>query len=278
MKKRKAIYQILLRFLPKAYVETSISAGLLAYACASIAQFDFTVSYAFFLFFATLGIYNLLRSASLFRSVQNVSFSTMVDALLIPIHLAIGLIAGLIALFFLAFISFDLGTYLLIALLFVVAILYRFKWLRVNNIRTALSDLPYLKAFFVALVWTILCVTIPMQNSLDLWRMSLAAFLYFLGLSIPFDIRDLYFDKPQRRTIPQVLGRLWSHRLSALLIALGYLLVDFGMSRSIIILSIGLAIHILLILQTNPNQSRPWLYRLLDWCPVLFAWYLLDTF
>ena len=276
MKKRFLTYELIRRFLPKSYLETALSAGVLAYAFGSLGGFEQRTGYAFFLFFATWSVYNVLRFVSMLRHMKVMTLSVLVDAVHIPIHIALSAVSGFLALVSLFFLSFDTGTVLLIALLFVVTLLYRFKWLVVDQNRVSLSDLPFAKAFLVALTWSALCAAIPLKFDGNYGIQYAAAFFYFLGLAIPFDIRDLHFDAKSRRTIPQILGVEKAKQLALFFISLGFFLLDYRMSHSILVLILGLFAHIGLMMQTSPEQNRLWLYRLLDLCPLLYAWYALS--
>ncbi len=276
MKKRFLTYELIRRFLPKSYLETALSAGVLAYAFGSLGGFEQRTGYAFFLFFATWSVYNLLRVVSMLRHMKVMPLSVLVDAVHIPIHIALSAVSGFLALVSLFFLSFDTGTVLLIALLFVVTLLYRFKWLVVDQNRVSLSDLPFAKAFLVTLTWSALCAAIPLKFDGNYGIQYAAAFFYFLGLAIPFDIRDLHFDAKSRRTIPQILGVEKAKQLALFFISLGFFLLDYRMSHSILVLILGLFAHIGLMMQTSPEQNRLWLYRLLDLCPLLYAWYALS--
>ncbi len=69
--------------------------------------------------------------------------------------------------------------------------------------------MPYLKGHFIAFCWTGIIVAFPLLNSPNspIFEMDLLAFyLLIFGTSIPFDIRDLQFDDPKQKTIPQVFG------------------------------------------------------------------------
>lgn len=77
-----------------------------------------------------------------------------------------------------------------------------------------LRDLPYLKIFFIAIVWSITIVWIPLVNTnfgtgigINLGLALLQNFLFVVAITLPFDIRDLGFDKRSNlKTIPQLLG------------------------------------------------------------------------
>jgi len=75
-----------------------------------------------------------------------------------------------------------------------------------------LRDIPFLKAHLVAGVWTGVSIILPALQS-DLvwtwmhWIFFLAIYCFVLSLAIIFDIRDIQLDEPEKRTIPQLLGK-----------------------------------------------------------------------
>ena len=73
----------------------------------------------------------------------------------------------------------------------------------------ALRDVPYLKLFFISISWGFITVLLPQFSEHDLdisWMLILINTLYIIGITIPFDIRDLETDSVDKKTIPQVFG------------------------------------------------------------------------
>lgn len=259
-------------FIPLAYIETAISACLLAWAQAKLAESENASIYAVFVFFGTLTVYNLLRVVSLFRRVQGgVNWKSVPDLLFVPLHITIVGIAGLTALVLLFFQKLNLSYVLLICLLFFTSLSYRFRWFRLRSKNVALSDLPHLKSILVAGVWMLICSVIPNSFKISEWLTYLTIFLYFFGLSIPFDIRDLERDAPTRRTIPQVFGVAKSKNISLSLILLSHILSTYQMQCSILIFIVSALIHAFLINSVSEKQNKANIYRLLDAAPILLA-------
>ena len=73
-------------------------------------------------------------------------------------------------------------------------------------------DLPFLKAYVVAVAWTSMLVFLPLMqthagwNATQLWY-SLAMFLFIFALAVIFDLRDVPIDDPTMKTIPHLLGK-----------------------------------------------------------------------
>lgn len=111
-----------------------------------------------------------------------------------------------------------LGVGLLLSISYVVPV---FKW--------RMREISFLKAPLVALVWTTIVIGLPyLQTGVscpDFYPYAGAFFCYFLALTIPFDIRDLSFDKNTHRSIPSVFGIEKSRWLAILLILLSIFII-----------------------------------------------------
>jgi hypothetical protein len=87
-----------------------------------------------------------------------------------------------------------------------------------------LRRLPLLKGFLIAYVWTVLVVVLPNRlASHELpgpspWWFASIWFCYFLALTVAFDVRDLPYDLPSLRTLPQVFGPRMAKLLAVLLL------------------------------------------------------------
>lgn len=91
--------------------------------------------------------------------------------------------------------------------------------------KISLRKIPGLKIFCIAISWSGLIVLLPLvQNNLsvntNVLLFFLQQFLFVLVLTIPFDLRDMRFDKKELKTIPQVLGVIPTKVVGIVLIAL----------------------------------------------------------
>jgi len=66
---------------------------------------------------------------------------------------------------------------------------------------------PMTKSFWIALVWTLIAVVIPKLTIGAFQFSDLIFFLLFFALTLPGDIRDSEADRPQMKTIPQLIGK-----------------------------------------------------------------------
>lgn len=198
------------------YSNVWIALGASATTWQSLLLFESEVNilYVLFVGFATLATYNFQRIVKfrnrpeyvqagrnnwLFRNRRTLSLVTF--------------IAG-IGTAFLAFYlpSFAFPILLMMAL---ISLFYVVRFIPGKGKKLALRDLPLMKVFLIALVWTVVSVLIPLQNSTGfefvvtpqiLILALLEKFTFLLAITIPFDIRDVEYDHPTQRTIPQLLG------------------------------------------------------------------------
>lgn len=89
-----------------------------------------------------------------------------------------------------------------------------------------LRRIPFLKALIIAFVWASIAVVLPGAFELDgspfisdeVWWIMSIWLCYFLAIAIAFDIRDLPYDLPSLRTIPQVFGARGAKFVAVLLL------------------------------------------------------------
>ena len=108
------------------------------------------------------------------------------------------------------------GTMVLLSLVYVVPLFGK-----------SLRQLPYLKSPLIALVWVVVLFIFPSLNEGISFRALVGPvssyFLFFLALTIPFDLRDMQIDPSTQKTLPMVLGEKGSRFLSVGLIAVYFI-------------------------------------------------------
>tara|TARA_Y100001935_G_C17265478_1_gene488925 strand:- start:1 stop:822 length:822 start_codon:yes stop_codon:yes gene_type:complete len=113
-----------------------------------------------------------------------------------------------------------------IAVLTVLAALYALPmWPNSNNLRS----LGVLKIVVVALVWTGFTVLLPILDAdlaigWDAIILLVQRFLMVLVLMLPFEVRDMRYDHPAMKTVPQRFGVERTKKLGYVLTALYFLL------------------------------------------------------
>ncbi len=207
----------LIRFIIYSNILVSLAAGTLTYSVSSYFSFSDALFYGWCVTLATLFLYNLQRLMR-FEDVEKQASDRHKWLVLhrgaITILCVLGAAGGVVT-YLLLGLSNDV--YLIIALT-LVGFFYAYSGWRFN----ALRELPYLKIYLIAFVWTLVSVVWPVYRegvwNEDVLIMSCVVFLYILATTIPFDIRDLTYDHEQQKTIPQLLGKQRSKYTSALLL------------------------------------------------------------
>ena len=107
--------------------------------------------------------------------------------------------------------------YFLLSILFFMCLSYS-----VFHPRFSIRSIPYLKSFFIALSWTILCCALPMSYANKEFYNGSFFFILFYALAVSSDFRDLRIDPIELKTLPQVLPK------KALLMLILFSLTTFG--------------------------------------------------
>ncbi|QNF32409.1 hypothetical protein HUW51_06565 [Adhaeribacter swui] len=177
-------------------------------------------------FLATFFIYNL-DGLLPYKFNQNVVVS---ERKIWVIHyrqkllFCIGL-AGAIALFL--FINYGQPRYLwLIAHLVIISMLYSWRIIpQKNGDLIPLRNIPLLKIFLIAYVWSCVTVILPLlatnklSISVDIGLLFLRRFTYLFALTLLFDIRDYKKDKiTHTLTFPGLVGVLFTKILATILL------------------------------------------------------------
>lgn len=204
-----------------------------------------------FLFFGTIVCYNFIKfgvEAKKYLIVAN------------PYHKIIqgfSFLAFICAAYF--FLKLGLKTRLVILILMGVAVLYAIPLLpKAKNLR----NFAGLKTFLVALVWTGCTVILPViENQIalswDIYILVTQRFLLVLILLLPFEIRDMKYDSPELKTIPQRIGVLKTKQLGYVLICLYFAFTLFkdDLSNAELISKLIISVLLAFLLgKTNKKQ------------------------
>jgi 4-hydroxybenzoate polyprenyltransferase len=166
----------------------------------------------------------------------------------------------------------------------IIALAYNFPFLKLNEKKIGLRNLPGIKLFLIAFVWSFSCVLLPiveLENTVNPISVSLAQtlllvakrFLFICAITIPFDIRDLFQDKLyELKTIPVMLGekKAWIFCQALLLV---YLILLALFTKNINLNVIGLALTIFLtgwlIFKSNLKKNEYYYFFFLDGTMIL---------
>lgn len=191
----------------------AVAQGLVTYQLLKVKP-DFYVLRL--LFFSTLAIYNF---SILLAKPKNPEQSPFRRVRWIFSHhrimISLTLIAVLSCLILTTFLS--LQSQILLAFLGVISVAYSLPIFTFQDKKFGIRNIPGLKLFLIALVWSASCVLLPileLENSqaftapARLTLLLLAKrFLFIAAITVPFDIRDLFQDKNSSlKTIPVMVG------------------------------------------------------------------------
>jgi len=239
------------------YLDANIHVALGVYSLVQVTlleyqlRFDESISYA--LFFGTIVEYGFIKYASLARH-----YLFLKQQYLILIQL-FNFSCALIAMYFVS--QLNIQTVIAAAVLVLVAFLYVVPAVTTKK---NLRNLKGIKAFVVSLTWSVSTVLLPLLNNdipitSEVFIDVVQRFLFILALMIPFEIRDLKFDEPNLRTLPQVLGVKGSRWLGVLLLVFFVVfgLLKTNLNTASLYVEWGVAMLLLLpVLFARENQSK----------------------
>lgn len=158
-------------------------------------------------FFATLFVYNIQR---LLR-MKELNAGDSEHLLWIKEHRAlirIFAVSGFAGAAFIYIINLGMaGDFLLLAAGTLLCIFYA---LSLHPGLKSLRNIPFIKIYLIAGAWTFTSVIWPWFRMHETGGFPIlpacSVFFFILAATIPFDIRDLSYDNPEKKTIPQLLN------------------------------------------------------------------------
>ncbi len=247
------VLKLLFDFYIDASVHTAIAVLSLLHATYLVLHLPVAYDLNLFVFFGSISIYNFVKygvEAKKYilvanRYHKNIQFFS-ITTLVIAIYYA----------FFL-----DFKVLCLVAVMVLITGLYA---LPVLPKMKSLRNLGGLKIAVVAFIWAGTTVALPMLAtstpiSFNIIIEILQRFLLVLILLIPFEIRDLAYDAPELRTLPQRIGvsrtRVFGSFMVIIFYALTFLKTNFmiveGIGKGVLFLILGF-----LMLFTEKKQKK----------------------
>lgn len=257
-----------------------VAQGLVTYYLLKLPPDKYVLA---FLFFSTLLVYNFSMLLAKPKEPQKSPFKRVRwifshHRLIISITLIAALCIIPLGLLYLSF-----QAQLLMATIGLIAIAYSFPFLSIDQKKIGLRNLPGIKLFLIAFVWSVSCVILPIveiENNygimVSLWEILLLVakrFLFICAITIPFDIRDLFQDKLyELKTIPVMLGekKAWIF-CQALLAAYLILLILFTKNINLDVIGLALTIFLTgwLIFKSNIKKNEYFYFFFLDGTMIL---------
>jgi 4-hydroxybenzoate polyprenyltransferase len=129
-----------------------------------------------------------------------------------------------------AFFQISMPSQILLIVLGFISFIYAAPVFPAAEKKLRLRDFPFVKVFFIAIIWTGVSVWLPLLNGNAIalkynpnilasgFYTSLVFFPAVLALTIPFDLRDMSSDPPEIRSLPMILGEKKSILLCQILV------------------------------------------------------------
>lgn len=215
-----------LNTLFRFYINSSIHVALAVYALLRVTELYFRLRYNepldYFVFYGTITGYNFVKYAGIAK-LHHVSLTQNLKLIQVFSLICFGLMFFYVT-------QLELKTMLFFLPFGVLTLLYAVPFLKAFS--KNLRNIGSLKIIIIALVWTGVTAIIPLIDNPDIDSTkiilySIQRFLLVIVLTLPFDIRDLQFDKRKLQTIPQVLGVERTKKLGFVLLALTMLIEFF---------------------------------------------------
>jgi 4-hydroxybenzoate polyprenyltransferase len=207
------------------------------------------------LFFATMAEYNLSILLSKPKDPKRSRFRRIRwffghNRLMISLTIISAL--SIIALVF--FLS--MPSKLLVGFLAFISITYNIPIFTIGDKKFSLRNIPGIKLFLIALVWSLSCVLLPileleshhlvLVTSRDTMLLIAKRFLLVAAITVPFDIRDLFHDKlSELKTIPVMLGEKKAY-LFCLFLLVVYMILQFLFNPVFDMIFLGMGVTIAL--------------------------------
>ncbi len=214
----------ILKYVLNFYIDSSIHVSLAVCALLIVSFLRFAIpidiDLLFFVFFASITAYNFVKYAGIAK-LHHRSLTSQLKVIQV-----FSLVCFLVLLS-LTFLQSRL-TLLICSVLAVFTFLYAVPFLpNKKNLR----NLKSLKIFIIAFVWAAVAAFLPWQNlesllQVEVFWLFTQYFFFVVSITLPFELRDLYYDKLALGTIPQKIGVPKTKRLGVFFLML-VLLIQF---------------------------------------------------
>lgn len=202
-----------LNFLVQSHLFLAISTYF--FSIGILNQNDLSVHFSLALSLAVFGVYNSNRLNKLKKNQLPVDTRLWYQKNSVILYASTVFCILISALIYFYVLSHKPSALLMFLIIGLITALYIFSIKQIN-----LRQIPGTKAIWISIVWTIISVIIPKLNLDSFSWFDLHYFILFYALTIPGDLRDMEFDNPKMKTIPQVIGSQKSQILFFILLVL----------------------------------------------------------
>lgn len=195
----------ILDFLVASNVYVSLGVVSLTLLSLDIRQIEHP-NLLLFVFFATLFVYNFIRLVNVNSIISSETSRHQIIYRYRRFFLFVCVISALIGFYF--FVTISQSIFLPILGLGFVSVIYGLPIYTNGSHLFRLRDVPGLKIFLIAFVWSYVTEGLPaLINGESIYSLALIErFLFIFAITIPFDIRDVNYDASDLATIPQYFG------------------------------------------------------------------------
>ena len=242
----------------------ALCACLLTLESYLVLQLPIDLNVVFFVTFATMAVYSLHRlvGMSKVKAFDNQGRYKLIKKF--KNHILIYfIISGIATSYFFFHLPTDKIIFLLVPGLLTLAYV-----LPILKSKKRLRDLPFIKIFLIALVWVWLSLLLP-SNFNDrplLLLLSIERLLFFVAITIPFDIRDILVDESIGvKTLVHHLGIKRSKTLAQILLLLAISIIIYMLAQSLISIAIWTGLSICygfcsILIHFSDEQKDDWYF------------------
>jgi hypothetical protein len=195
------VFKAIFRFYINASIHVALAVvALCVFACR---QYDLTIDFSLlvFIFLSSITAYNFVKYAPLAKLYHKRLTDNLKQIQVFSFLVFIGLV---VSVFYI-----DLQIIAVCSIMGLLTLLYALPVRRRN-----LREIALLKVFVIALIWATTTYLLPFLNESILWNdlgwkwyfNYFEHFVWVVMLMIPFEIRDLKYDRKHIKTIVSVMG------------------------------------------------------------------------
>ncbi|MFC2109517.1 hypothetical protein ACFLRU_03155 [Bacteroidota bacterium] len=266
------------RFYIHSNIHVSIASACLVLITGKLYKLDVLLP-ALFVGFATFVSYNFISFLKKKNKVLKVDISGWFTKFYnLLLFLFIVSVSSLL------FISYRIGiSNLLVVLPFgLMTLFYMLPVFKFGKRKLSLREIPGIKIFSIAISWAGLSSFFPLLYTahilvVDDLLFFLQLILFVFVLTLPFDIRDVEFDKKSLRTVPQVMGVVKTKILGVFCLFVGLFLQFYLFGKNLFFSTVIIYVLLMFLLGfSSRKQSSYYASFWVESIPVF--WYLLICF
>lgn len=251
------------------YSNLHVSLVVLCYVCVTGMLFDVEVlDKAVVLSCSTFVAYHLIRYLNRVKYGKTHLLDEFSNRNKIPISILV-LLAFIIIVFIT--LKFSLQEILRLWPVTVLTLFYAVSVFKINGKTYSIRYFIGIKIFIIALAWAWGVVLFPLGYGFNVLIYFIEVVLFVIVLTLPFDIRDMLFDKKTVKTLPMIMGVGKVKVLGALLLLFSLILhFNFFTYRSFLAYVITCVLLLILLLKAKGNQTKYFASFWVESIPIIY--------